>query len=327
VTGKKRVRRLFSVKEELLEKSREAASAAVQIFNNPNITFKSETFVVLMIIAWTYLLHAHYREKKVDYRYCKQGSKRRRFDRTRHGAFKYWELERCLNDKRCPLDRPVVSNLRFLIGLRHEVEHQMTTRIDDLLSARFQACCINFHDAMVRLFGDRYGIAKHLALSLQFSSLAQRQVDTLEQHPGLPGNVSRFIRGFDGQLDSADFGSAQFAYRVIFVPKTVNHPNQADQVITFVKADSDLAKNVNAAYAVVKETERPKWLPKQIVETMKKEGFRRFGMHHHTRLWQSRSAKDPAKGFGVQVATAWYWYDSWVREVREHCKANAQAYR
>lgn len=323
----KRVRRLFSVKEELLKKSRESALAAVQIFNNPSITFKSETYVVLMVIAWTYLLHAYYREQKVEYRYYKVGAKRRTFDRTKHGAFKYWELERCLNETRCPLDKPVIQNLRFLIGLRHEVEHQMTTRIDDLLSARFQACCINYHEAIVRLFGEQYGIAKHLALSLQFSSLAREQVDTLEKHPSLPGNIKAFILGFDGTLDRADFESAQFAYRVIFVPKTVNHPNQADQVITFVKPGSDLAKSVNATYAVVKETERPKWLPKQIVDKMKSEGFMRFGMHNHTTLWKEHSAKDPSKGFGVHVATAWYWYESWVDEVRKHCAANREAYR
>ena len=106
-----------------------------------------------MIIAWTYLLHAYYRGKKVDYRYFTQGVKKKHYDRTKNGAFKHWELDRCLNDNQCPLEREVVQNLRFLIGLRHEIEHQMTTRIDDLLSARFQACCINYHDAAV-LFGE-----------------------------------------------------------------------------------------------------------------------------------------------------------------------------
>lgn len=62
----KRVRRVFSVREDLLKKSREAALAAVQIFNNPNVTFKSETYVVLMIIAWTYLLHAYFRGKQLS---------------------------------------------------------------------------------------------------------------------------------------------------------------------------------------------------------------------------------------------------------------------
>lgn len=323
----KRIRRVFSVKEELLKKSREAALAAVQIFNNPNVTFKSETYVVLIIIAWTYLLHAYCRSKKVDYRYFTQGEKRKHYGRTKNGAFKHWELERCLNDKQCPLEPEVGQNLRFLIGLRHEIEHQMTTRIDDLLSARFQACCINYHDAVVSLFGKRYGIAKHLAVSLQFSSLSQEQVDTLEQQAGLPRHIKQYIEGFDGALTPDEFASTKFAYRVIFVPKTTNHPNQADQVITFVKADSEIAKTANAAYAVIRETERPKWLPSQIVAKVKTEGFPRFGMNHHTDLWKSRDAKNTSKGYGVQIAKTWYWYDTWLTEVRKHCDENVGAYR
>ncbi len=137
----KRIRRVGSIKNELLKKSREAALAAVQIFNNPNISFKSESYVVLMTIAWTYLLHAYFRDQKIEYRYCQQNGKRCKFDKTKHGAYKHWELERCLTDDKSPIDQDTVNNLNFLIGLRHEIEHQMTTRIDDILSARFQACC------------------------------------------------------------------------------------------------------------------------------------------------------------------------------------------
>ncbi len=60
----KRVRKIWSVKEELLTKSQEAMLSAVQIFNNPNILFKSENFIILANISWMYLLHAFYREKK-----------------------------------------------------------------------------------------------------------------------------------------------------------------------------------------------------------------------------------------------------------------------
>ena len=323
----RRIRRVFSVKEELLKKSREAALAAVQIFNSPNVTFKSETYVVLMIIAWTYILHAYYRTQKVDYRYFTQGSKRKQYDYTNNGAFKHWELERCLNNNQCPLESGVVKNLKFLIGLRHEIEHQMTTRIDDLLSARFQACCINYHDAVVLLFGKEYGIAKYLAVSLQFSSLGQEQVDFLEQQVGLPRHIKQYIEGFDGALAPNEFASTKFAYRLIFVPKTTNHPNQADQVITFVKADSEIAKTVNATYAVIRETERPKLLPSQIVAKVKVEGFPKFGMRDHTDLWKSRDAKNTSKGYGVQIAKTWYWYDAWVTEVRKYCIENAGVYQ
>src|SRR6187551_2433668 len=115
MAAKKRHRRVFSIKEELLKKSREAALAAVQVFNNPNVTFKSETYIVLMIIAWTYLLHAKCRMMGIDYRYFTTKNDRKKFSRTKSGAFKRWELERCLDDASCPLERDVVQNLKFLI--------------------------------------------------------------------------------------------------------------------------------------------------------------------------------------------------------------------
>src|ERR1700693_1646814 len=120
-TGQRR--RVRSYKTELLAKSREATLSAVQVFNNPLIQFKSETFIVLMIIAWTYLLHAYYRQQGTEYRYVEaRSSGRRKFDHTKRGAFKYWELERCLNETKCPIDRETALNLRFLIGLRNEIE-------------------------------------------------------------------------------------------------------------------------------------------------------------------------------------------------------------
>ena len=148
-----RIRRVGSVKQELLQKSKEAALSAVQIFNNPNISFKAETYIVLMIIAWTYLLHAFYRSTGIEYRYFQtQANGKRKFDRTKNGAYKFWELERCLNDESSPLDKDTSNNLRFLIGIRHEIEHQMTTRIDDILSAKFQACCLNYDEYLRKLF-------------------------------------------------------------------------------------------------------------------------------------------------------------------------------
>ncbi len=101
----KRRKKTWSIKEELLTKSREAMLTAVQIFNNPSIKFKSETYIVLANIAWTYLMHAHYRNIGIEYRYHRVSNGRKRFDKTQRGAFKYWELERCLNQDGCPIDR------------------------------------------------------------------------------------------------------------------------------------------------------------------------------------------------------------------------------
>jgi hypothetical protein len=324
---KNRLRRIGSVKSELIKKSREAALSAVQIFNNPNITFKAEAYIVLMVIAWTYLLHAYYRSKKIEYRYFTMVGTKKKFDTTSKGAHKYWELERCLNEKSCPVEKDTAINLRFLIGLRHEIEHQMTTRIDDLLSARFQACCLNYNRLIRSLFGDDHAIDRHLSFSLQFSTIDAEQKDLLADHPELPANIQTYIQDFDQSLSDAEYSSQQFAYRILFVPKTANRKGQADRVIEFVKSDSPLANKANVEYAVIKETERRKFTPKQIVELMQKEGHRRFQIHHHANLWKSEDAKAVEKGYGVNVAGKyWHWYENWVEFVRKHCRENADLY-
>ena len=54
-----RKRKVGSYAIELVKKAREAMLTAVQIYNNPQIDFKSELFIVTIVVAWTYLLHAH----------------------------------------------------------------------------------------------------------------------------------------------------------------------------------------------------------------------------------------------------------------------------
>jgi len=317
-----RLRRTFSVSSELLTKSREAALAAVQIFNSPLITFKSEIFIVLMNIAWTYLLHAYYRKQRIEYRYYQQKGKRRIFDKTISGAHKHWELERCLNDSNSPIDRSTAHNLRFLIGIRHEIEHQMTSRLDSSLSAKFQACCLNYNEYVRKLFGGHFGIDKHLSFSLQFSSISREQAREMMQPSQMPSHIKAFVEGFEGKLSDEEFNDPRFAYRVLFVAKTANRKGQADEVIEFVKADSPLTQDVNKAYTVIKETERPKHLPKGIVAMMKAEGYGFFTISMHTDLWKKLDAKNPGKGFGVMVQKTWYWYDSWLEQVRICCKEN-----
>ena len=315
-----RKRKIGSIKNELIEKSVESMLAAVQIFNNPNTQFKSETFIVLAVISWTYLLHAYYRSKNIEYRYFSQGLKKRVFDKTKHGAHKYWELERCLDSEHSPIDDSSASNLRFLIGLRHEIEHQMTTRIDDILSARFQACCLNFNTYLKTLFGNNLGIEKFLSFSLQFSSLSEKQVNHLSDYEDLPRNINSYVSSFDESLSDELFNDSRFSYRVLFVPKTANRKGQADKVIEFIPSDSEVAKNMNKDYVVLKDREKQKYLPSEIWKKMQEKGYTDFGVSQHTQLWKKMDAKNSGKGFGVKIAKTWYWYETWLAYVEEYCQ-------
>ena len=322
-------RRGPSIKAQLLSKSREAALNAMQTFNNPLTAFKAETFIVLMVIAWTYLLHTHYRREGVEYRYytVKEGSKRRTFDRTKSGAFKYWELERCLNEKKCPLDTPTKGNLRFLIGLRHEIEHHGSAGSDERFSGRYLACCLNYERYICELFGERYSLGSMAAFTLQFRDLSLNAASEEAVAP-LPSNVAKYLRDFDAELSEEDISSSYFRRRFLFVPIVTSKKGQADEVIEFVSADSELGESINSEYQqmILKEVERPKSLPGAIVKMMRQEGYSGFNMHHHTQLWKKLDAKNPGKGYGVMVSGTWYWYERWVDEVKKHCGGNADTY-
>lgn len=313
-------RRFSSVKNELLDKSKESMLAAVQIFNNPNIHFKSETFIVLIVISWTYLLHAYYRKNGVEYRYYQQQGKRKRFDRTKNGAYKYWELEQCLACTKCPLEKSVKNNLLFLIGLRHEIEHQMTSRIDDLLSARFQACCLNYNDTLKRLFPKISSIDSYLSFSLQFSSLNEKHIDQLNDYKDLPKNIATFISDYDNSLDDSDFNDSRYSYRVLFVPKTANRKGQADKVIEFVDPKSEIAKGVSKEYWVAKDREKTKLSATQVIERVRRAGLNDFTMFNHTQFWKKHDGKNPEKGYGAKVVKTWYWYENWVDFVIKELK-------
>lgn len=281
-----------------------------------------------MIIAWTYLLHAYYRGKSIEYRHFKQGPKRRIFDRTKHGAHKYWELERCLNEGQSPIDRDTANNLRFLIRLRHEIEHQMTRSLDGYLSGRYQACAMNYNDYLKKLFGKKAGIDRQLMYSIQFMELSEEQVAGPKPEAAIPERLRAYVAEFDGALTHEEYNSPRYSYRLLFKRKLVNRPGQADRVVEFIDPNSELAKRIDKEYWVKKEVERPKFRAKDVVATVRQAGFPRFRISpEHVQIWKTEGAKNPGKGYGVDVQGTWYWYQSWIDRCIELSRAAGDRYR
>ena len=311
-----------SVANELLDKSKEAMISAVQIYNNPLIRFKSEMFIITAIISWTYLMHAYYRRMGIEYRYYRQRGQRKKYDRTKNGAYKHWELERCINEEFSPLDKGTANNLRFLIGIRHEIEHQKTSSIDEYIVAKLQACALNYSRELVKMFGEEHNIKDNLSLAIQFSPISPEQEKLLraDSEDGLPSNVRNFITTFESELDDEELKSSCYSYKLVYIPMQVNRANQADKAIEFISPDNINAKDVERV--LVKDVEKKKFLPSEIVKMMNDEGYSTFTMYYHTQLWHEKDAKNKKYNFGVQVAKQWYWYENWVNVVRDHCQKN-----
>ena len=308
--------------DELLIKSREAIIAAVHIFNSAGLTFRSELFIVTSVIGWTYLLHAWFRREGVDFRYIEADGSCKK---TKQGEDCYWELGKCLRYQPCPIPSGTVKNLEFLIELRNEIEHRSTSRIDDAVSAKLQACCINFNDAIKALFGAQYGLERRLPIALQFVTFDADQRTILKKASSLPHSITTMMNEYHQGLTDDQQADPRFAYRVAFVPKVGNRASNADLAIEFIKPDSSEGKEINI---LLKDVNKKRYTATKVVEIMHAAGFPKFKLSNHTELWQTLDAKQVAKGFGCagDYSGTWVWWDTWVSRVTAHCQEKGTLY-
>lgn len=295
---------------QLVQKAAEAMKTAVAIFNNPQMRWKAEIYIVNAVIAWTYLLHAYYMTKGVDYRYKKDSV----VQFTDDGRPKHWELSRCLTVNECPLPAPIKLNLQYLIAIRNEIEHRMSDNIDRYIESKLQACALNFESSLVSWFGQQCSIAEDLAFAIQFAEISLQgnpEIVGIKQLPDVITTVNKLIE--DG-ISDADYSGPRYSYRVYVAPRTVNNRGKADQAVVFAPVGSEIEM-------AIREVERPKYTAGQIVEIMRKEGhanFTMYGKGGFVPFWKDLDAKKPGKGYGVQIANTWYWYDRMLNEVRSY---------
>ncbi len=299
---------------QLVQKAGEAMKTAVSIFNNPHIRWKTEIYIVNGVIAWTYLLHAYYMTKGVDFRYKKDGV----VQLTDDGRPKHWDLSRCLSETECPLPSAVKFNLKYLVAVRNEIEHRMSDNIDRFIEPKLQACALNFETALATWFGQQCSIAEDLAFAIQFTEISLQSNTSIVGARGLPDVITTVNKLIENSMSDAEYNDPRYSYRVFVAPRTVNNRGKADQAVVFAPAGSDIEM-------AIREVERPKYTAGQIVDLMRKEGHNKFTMYGKggfVPFWQSLDAKKPGEGYGVQVAQSWYWYEKMVIEVRSHLSRN-----
>lgn len=186
--------------------------------------------------------------------------------------------------------------MEFLIGLRHQVEHRKAAGLNSYLSARYQACALNFNYYLKQLHGRHYGLDDSLALSLQFAELDHSQAQVIKDKEDLiPQEIISYVSAFDSRLSDTEVQNDRFAYRLLFTKVLAKRKGQADRVIEFIDPKSELAKSISREYWVKEETEKPKLSATQVIRKVQEAGYKGFGMHQHTLFWKSHDAKNPVQ--------------------------------
>lgn len=204
----------------------------------------------------------------------------------------------------------------------------MTRSIDHYLSGSYQACAVNYNESLKKLCGKKFALDSFLSFSIQFVEISDEQLLGPSTQASIPERLRAYVVEFDNALDHDEYNSPKYSYRLLFKKKLVNRPGQADRVVEFIDPNSELAKTIDKEYWVKKEVERKKFRATDVVAEVRNAGFTKFKIQpEHLAMWKAENAKDPAKGYGVEVAGTWYWYQTWVDRVLELCAAHGGRYK
>jgi len=294
----------------ILESSCNSALAAVEIYNKPNVKFRIENYIVLMIIAWTKLFHAYFQVTIGEKYFYKEKTGRYKIV---DGEKKAWELNECINNyvknsKYVKMGEAVVANLNFFIGLRNKIEHRFwnSSELDITLFGECQALLYNYENMLIGLFGSDYSINSCLAYSLQFSHM--RANTQIASHKKLLSNdmqdIKQYIDNYKTNLSQDVYDSQEYSIKLVQIPK-VSNTNRSDLAIEFVNWNS-LNESDRAAYKKVTTIIKDKLIaipvsnanllkPGKVVEAVKEKTGVEINIANHTALWKAFKIRPSSK--------------------------------
>lgn len=323
----------------LLAKARESALAALRIYNDPLYGFRTESFILLMIIAWNSLLQAILERDGVDY--YERDSNGRVIEINDRGMVKDTAqlINLALTGDRY---RAMRCNLDFFLRLRNIIAHRYLPALDARVAGEAQAMLLNLENLLIDQFGEQAKLGDQLAVPLQLSGFRNPQGrDALKRAQSLlPVDVMNFLTTHREEVTDDVLRSPEYSLQIFFVPVTANRDRSADAVVKFFRP-GEVPEQLTDALRDLNVVTKPKQVPVasgdllrpgEVVNLVTERLPFHFTMDTHTRCWRHHNvrpahnaaepeATDPqfckwdrlSKGYGYTRA----WVDKLVDELSD----------
>lgn len=292
----------------MVEASRDEASLAVRLYNDPAEVRSFEGFVVHMHLAWLYLLHAEFTRDNIDHRYWQRDSPRRleKID----GEPKRWELAKSARQRWPDPQNPVRANLEFFIGLRNKVEHRFAREqqaLSAVVSGQAQALLLNYEEELTAQFGMTSSLATRLRFPVFVGSFTAEGEKALRQlRNKLPASVRMFIAEYNANLDPSVSDDPRYELRLrVFQELAPKDPDAlAIQYTRYddLTADERLAVEQLGRKGNVITKERVRNVvgadelrPTQVVKAVQARIPYRFTTDDFQRAWKKLAVRPPSK--------------------------------
>ena len=294
--------------KDALDKSRDSALLAVEVYNKPAVKFKSGGFITLMVIAWTALFHAiFYKRKRKPFR-----KEHGRFVKIEND-FKHWELGECLSQYyKTDTGNPVRKNLEFFIPLRNQIEHRSMPELDATIFGECQAMLLNFDEMLEKEFGARYCLRECLSFAVQLFPSSESLVQAVKQNPATK-TVTQFIERYRSAISADVQASGKYAFKAFLIQVANHNSNDAlpVQFIHYDKLPETQKQEIGRFVALTKTKEVPvsnkdKMKPADVVKrvqaalgdpkvTRGTKQVNKFNANIHAKCWRFFKVRPPGK--------------------------------
>lgn len=227
------------LENRLLEKSKEAFTLAIELYNKPTIKYRIEGFSLFICNAWELMLKAHLLKSKGPNSIYYPDNPNRTI--TLENAIKIIFT----NNK-----DPLRLNLEKIIELRNTSTHFITEEYEMVYVPLFQSCILNFNEKMMAFHNiDMTSIIPQNFLSLSVSMKALSETEIIAKYPE---EIANKILDMKNKIDelSLNTNNAKFAIRIEhhhYITKN------KDKATSFVKIDNTADPSIK----IVKEVKDP----------------------------------------------------------------------
>lgn len=216
-----------------LDKAKDSALLAIEVYNKPAVSFRSAGYIALMVIAWTSLLHAVFLRREVNPYYKYKNGHYQKID----GDYRHWELAECVRQFWSDdVENAIRKNIEFFIPLRNKIEHRHIPVLDAVIFGECQAWLLNFDALMGAEFGAKHQLRESLSFSLQLFPSGDSFAAAVKANKSLK-DVKKFIDDYRSTIAPEVMGSGQFAFKA-FLIQVANHQSEDALPVQFFHYDT-----------------------------------------------------------------------------------------
>lgn len=237
-----------SLTGRLLDKSKEAFTMAIELYNKPTIRYRVEGFSMFICNAWELMLKAHMINKLGESSIYFSDNPNRTI-----------ALSDCIKKVFTNEKDPLRINLEKIIELRNTSTHFITEEYEMVYVPLFQACVLNFNDKMLEFHDiDMTAIIPQNFLTLSVSLKALDEAEIMAKYPEIISRKLFAVKNSIEALESTE--NSKFAITI-----NVNHYMTKDKKAA--DAVFHVAQEGEEPVAIIKELKNPELVYKYTTKT------------------------------------------------------------